>query len=485
MKKQDGIALIATLLIMAAIMALGVGTLFLSTMNLKIAENSRTHAVARYNAEAGMEAALAQLKIDYKAVTPNQFKDSTYSASNPTGFRLPSSSSDTTVTYQLFTYTPYPTTGTPKTQARVVIIGTGPNNARYQTEALFGTSSSSGSSSSTPGNPNFPPGIVGEGVTTIKGNHKVYNARIHGNKGFALDGNGEGYYNCTENGVCTSLTGPDIPVSAARKEATDTYTYTCKSNNNLCDSSTQPKSFYLKDRVMIAAPPYVARRNAVFGTTSTTTTTETSLSGCTHTVSSLGSSYPAGSKVCVTRDVTLSNNRTYSNINIIVKGKLTIEANVTFNNTNVLSTNDLLIKGNATMNTSRLFSDKNVTLEGNVPYTGASTIAAGRNMNIKGNIEHSATNDIGMALIAVGNFTAEGNIEGRQTELVNVAAWVGGTATVKGNTKIRGGVAAKGNILIEGNVAVDGRGTFINGDLAGVDASQPAQAMEVTVFSRR
>lgn len=65
MKDSRGVALIASLLIMAAIMALGAGSMFLAQMNLKITENTRSNAVAKYHAEAGLDTAVALLKRRY------------------------------------------------------------------------------------------------------------------------------------------------------------------------------------------------------------------------------------------------------------------------------------------------------------------------------------------------------------------------------------------------------------------------------------
>lgn len=459
---------------MAAIMALGAGSLFLTTMNLRVAENSRTHAVARNNAEAGMEVATIKLRQEYAAATPRQF---------PASLTLPTSSG---VTYQLSSYTPYTSSGQ-RNQARVIIVGTGPNNARYQTEALFGAASSSSSSSAAP---NFPRGLISEGVVTAQGDHELYNAKIHGNKGFDLNGNGKGYYRCTGTPEVCANTGDATGdfISAGIKTIGDVWNHTCRAKKSLCAGNpAQPKSTYLKEKVTIGTPPYVARRNAVFGTTSLTTTTETSPAVCntSNTVSSLGNSYSAGSTVCVNGNVNITNDRTYSNVRIIVKGTVTLRANVTLNNTNILSTGALLIEGNANMNTSRLYSDTDVTVNGNVPYTGASTIAAGRDMTLKGNIEHTVSNDIGMGLMAFRNFTATGNMKGSgsgSAKFVNVIVWAGGTASVSGASQIRGGISAVGNLNVNGASDIDGRGTLTNTDLS---MTTNATVLEATALSRR
>jgi Tfp pilus assembly protein PilX len=148
MKRQDGIALIATLLIMAAIMALGAGTLFLSDMNLRIAENSSTHATARYNAEAGLDGAIIQLTREYNAA--KQF---------PSALTLPSSPTSEIV-YQLVTPASQGySTNTARTTATVRVLGSGPNNARYVAEAFMAIAI----------NPAFLKGLTSQGNIRVSG----------------------------------------------------------------------------------------------------------------------------------------------------------------------------------------------------------------------------------------------------------------------------------------------------------------------------
>lgn len=54
-RRISGFALVTSLLIMLVLAALAVGAVFLSNMNLRIAENTRAGAIARYNAESGMD----------------------------------------------------------------------------------------------------------------------------------------------------------------------------------------------------------------------------------------------------------------------------------------------------------------------------------------------------------------------------------------------------------------------------------------------
>lgn len=55
---QGGFAVVSVLLLLVAIGALAVGAFFLTITNLRLAENSRAQATARYNAEKGLDIAL-------------------------------------------------------------------------------------------------------------------------------------------------------------------------------------------------------------------------------------------------------------------------------------------------------------------------------------------------------------------------------------------------------------------------------------------
>ena len=79
MKQAKGFALVAVLIIMTVMLVLGIGAHYLTQMNLKIAENERSSAMAKHNAEGGLEVAHLAL-----AKTP-----SLASKGFPTNFALP------------------------------------------------------------------------------------------------------------------------------------------------------------------------------------------------------------------------------------------------------------------------------------------------------------------------------------------------------------------------------------------------------------
>ncbi len=482
MKRQDGIALIATLLIMAAIMALGVGTLFMSNMNLRISENSRTHALARYNAEAGLDAAIIHLTKESKAT--KQFPTTT-------DFKLPTSPDPTAITYSLVSYTPY---GTPRTRARVVIRGTGPNQSAYVTEALMESVSNPGET-----DPSFPVGLVSEDYVSVNGGPTMKDAPLHGNRGYAISSSVTFQEGCDPNGSnCTATSSNDRPVSAAKNPKSPpepAWTYTCtasgQDSNTLCPGGTpwkyKDKPVSLRD----AGISYNRIRNgdattvSKFGVNSANTlTSTTAVSGCTITLSfaasvtgTLLSSYPSGAKVCVTGNVDIPSGANYSDITIVVKGDVRVNNGTTssparFNNVNFLSMGTVTQTTPISMTGSRLFADGGVTVNSSIAYTGMSTIASGTNLTIGsqgGAIFNTQGTDVGMAMMAVGDLSAQG-LKGAGSDYANVAIWAGGKASLNGGAKLRGGIGSGGLLEIKGNNEVFGSATFVNSDLPLVDA---------------
>lgn len=209
MKRQDGIALIATLLIMAAVMALGVGTLFLSDMNLRIAGNSSAHAIARYNAEAGLDAAIIQLTKDYEVA--KRF---------PTSLTLPSSPTSQIIYQAVSPSSQGYSTNTARTTAVVRISGRGPSNARYVAEAFMAVAI----------NPAFLKGLASEGNIRVTGggSAEFVNAGIHGNTGESLPGySNSNFYTCATptQPLTTCTVANPLPVSSS--DGTNCYMAGC------------------------------------------------------------------------------------------------------------------------------------------------------------------------------------------------------------------------------------------------------------------
>lgn len=223
MKDSRGIALIASLLIMAAIMALGAGSMFLAQMNLKIAENSRSNAVARYHAEAGLDTAAALLR-----------KMHTDTGKFPATFTLPVTSGQSYA--MLSGLEGYRRDNV--NQVRVKVEGFTPNNARYVAEALVAPII----------NPAFLKGLSSEGNIRVSGlgSAEFVNAGVHGNTGVELPGGSSSNFR-----TCATTT-----------QAFDT----CPLTNPLPVSSSNGTSCYLAGCDPWASeqkvnPEYIVKRN--------------------------------------------------------------------------------------------------------------------------------------------------------------------------------------------------------------------------------
>lgn len=234
MRDNKGIALIASLLIMAAIMALGLGSMFLAQMNLKIAENTRSNAVARYHAEAGLDTAVALLKRRYEVY--NAF---------PTTFTLPVTAGQT---YEMLAGTEGYRYDNPS-QVRVRVRGSTPNNARYVTEALITTS--------TTLNPAFTKGLTSQGNIRVTGggSAEFVNAGIHGNTGVSLPGFGSSNFRTCATPTQEFATCPvanPVPVSSSPKSTDETGTSTTSCDLAGCDN---------KAALQKVEPEYILKRN--------------------------------------------------------------------------------------------------------------------------------------------------------------------------------------------------------------------------------
>lgn len=122
MKRNSGIALITSLVILVIVAALGLGSMFLTQANLRVSENVRAAALAKQNADTGLNAAFISLW--------RYAEDNNQRLPEQGSFSLPS-----TREYELVGYTPYD-----DQRAMVAIRGLTPSGGRYLTEALVETS---------------------------------------------------------------------------------------------------------------------------------------------------------------------------------------------------------------------------------------------------------------------------------------------------------------------------------------------------------
>lgn len=125
---RRGFVLVTSLLILVVLAGLGAGAFFLTTMNLRIAENTRSAATAQYNAYEGLDVALIALAREYRLR-----EDGTWPALAELRARIPAGS-------------PYEVTDLTYDGAGaggiipggvVVVSGQGQRGASYETSARF------------------------------------------------------------------------------------------------------------------------------------------------------------------------------------------------------------------------------------------------------------------------------------------------------------------------------------------------------------
>jgi type II secretory pathway pseudopilin PulG len=156
MQRRAGFALVTSLLVMLVIAALGVGGVFLSNMNLRIAENTRTQAMARFNAESGMDQMYtilaASVLAETQAVLPANFD-----AVNDLVAAW-----DTTDGWELVRYQRQAGSGrNGADQAELRVRGTAPRNAQHVVDAVV-------EAVATPAQTGDGYSIFGEGIVSLQ-----------------------------------------------------------------------------------------------------------------------------------------------------------------------------------------------------------------------------------------------------------------------------------------------------------------------------
>ena len=155
MQRRAGFALTTSLLVMLVIAALGVGAVFLSNMNLRIAENTRTQAIARFNAESGMDQMYTILAASVLAETEAVFPSEGAIDALVAAW-------DTIEGWELVRYQRHSGTGTNGAdQAEIRVRGTAPRNAQHVVEAVV-------EAVATPARTGDGYSIFGEGIVSLQ-----------------------------------------------------------------------------------------------------------------------------------------------------------------------------------------------------------------------------------------------------------------------------------------------------------------------------
>jgi hypothetical protein len=456
---QRGFALITALLLLVVVSALGFGSLFMSQSSLQVIENAHTKAIARSNAEAGLDAAMLVIG---KAAAGGAFPSPSSLAAEPITVLTPSGS--TAVTISRFTID-----AADASRARLAVTATGPRGARHTAEALLGA----GGGVAPRVDPMFYRGLVATGVVKNSGGiAPIIAAEIHGDRGYSLEAD---FRNCTirdtTTGLCTSseLIAENFPLTAANGMAS--YSCKVKSNVGIVDPCFGGTPMNRVAPIALTAPPYAQIRNSAMFNGRPIGDYLANSSLCTHTTVPLVP--PENSVICATGEVDLSSRPISGNVLILTSGKIKSGGGSNLRGVTLVTTgNEITMSGGNALDDVRFFAQTKLTLSGGSTVVGgSSTLASAGSVTMSGGtsaltpyVEGGKT-AVGIAIIGGGGITLSGG------SVFYGTIWGGSGVTLSGGTNIFGGIATVGDITLTGGAFVDSNVNVMNADLPQVVGS--------------
>ena len=477
MKSNQGIALVAALLVMVVIMVIGIGSLGLAMMNSRIAENVRSAAVAEASAETGIEAARIMLERAYSD-NGKRFPASV-DGKFPTTVAIPRINNVASFAATDYTYI----TSADQKSFSLTVKGRTASGGLHLSEILV---------AGTSGIPRLR-GLVSEGPIRVTGNSTYTDADIHSNAEYNLGGST--FSECTTrngDGSCqrtVAISPSDVPVTTGNNPVGR-----CSirgGSSAVCSGGLARKT----RSPYTVTPDYLGIRDAAIRASDVTKATP-ARSGTTSTLNGIKCDYVSTSSVAplttflVSLISTLTSNHpvlcidgsgvtlpsVLSNVTIIAKNAVSFTSTPTLTNSTIISrTGGVNIGGKANIDSSKIFSQEDLDISGTqTEIQGISTIASAGDISIGGASKEytsaDGTKSIGLAIIAEGNVTANG----RSNWFAEVRA--GGDFTKSGTATMYGGVEAKGSITINGGIDIDTGLSIANSD---------ALLQVPTVLSRR
>ncbi len=470
MKSQQGIALTATLLIMAVIVTLGVGSLSLAMMDSKIAENARANVSAAASAEAGLNAAILVLGKQYQNSSDKKF---------PLTLTVPQIDGVAAFAARDAVYVP----DSSRTGYTLTLKGRTPSGGLHQSEVLVvstpGTSGTTGTGTGPLGK-----GIVAEGTITVNGNNTMYiDAGLHGASGYTLNGYDKAQFkkclsrNATTS-VCQSYASLLTPALTA---TTNKASYTCNPSND-ASACAGNKPARLVDAPPPIAVDYEKKRDAA-------------IKGCTNTYSGspintaasvVLSGFGLNAVVCVAAGVNFPSGTNLAGVTVIANGDINFNGNtpIVLNKTVLISrSGSININSNdLTIQDSQIFSQNSLNFNGSkTKYLGNTTLASKGSITVNGS--SSATQNlsgkktIGLGLLAEGDITLNGNSDWYASLVAGGNVNYNGSATLYGSVGTKRSFTANGGLTLDGSFEISN--TYTAPYFEGATAASP------TVVSRR
>jgi hypothetical protein len=448
MRSSAGIAIISTIFIMVAVLALGIGALYLTNIDLRIAENVQSNAVAKQNAQIALEASLIALRETIKAEDAAEF---------PETFTAPTLTlvGDLPVTVGNPVYTRLS-----PTQATLRVEGIGPGQASYLAEAALALMPAETVAASGVG-------LVSQAAIAIHDwtNTRIIDAQLHGDAGFSLTSpNLSRVQRCTAralSGSCAAFEfvdmsldedGDGVPDNLPLSAAAGLASYLCQpaADGRFCRAGRPTR---LTDAAVITA-----------FSAADLLETERNRHGCDVTLSSVptmqnsaevvAAGFVTGRTVCLTggmlafpSDITLTNVRIISR-----SGDIRFADRATLANVTLIAEAGTVSLGSATLNSSFIYSHEDLSVASGVRISGRSTLVSAGALSFAGVTEASGAAEAARVDIYL---YADGAITYRSNTPTFARFFAGGAFTVNSNSCIIGSVEARGAIHAPSGVCID------------------------------
>lgn len=499
---SSGFALVTSLLVMVVILLLGVGSMYLTRSNLKVAENVQVSATARGNAEIGLDASLLYLEryLEEHGVLPSAAE-----------FVLPLVQGGSSVQFALadrgeyvgYSVAEVNVDGAQFQRVTLQVEGQGPRSGAYVAELVADVSLGGGGGNEVI--PLFGQGVSARRLVTVNGGPTFLDAGLHGNTGYTLNGfKVDAFRRCVErnaNGTCRTdrkYSGPPYPVTAAVGERS----YTCNinpGNNDICDwgpvqlvadpfidpETGQPRF----------DPSYEGPRNAALcaiaynpnaGCGSARMENLNNLA-CTVTHSGYptmnrasdlpGLGFRPGAVVCINGGVNFPSGADLSGVTVVARDSMNFngESHGLDDTMLVSIRGGVNLNGKQTLRNTRIFSQHSLNMNGKTSMVGTTTIASAGSVTFNG----STGNNDGVSRLAV---VAGGDIIFNGSSDTWGGFLAGGDFIQNGKANIYGGVVALGSATFNGKLTIDSGVPIANPDLP----SNPGQAGgTIRLISRR
>lgn len=448
MRSENGIAIIATIFIMVVVLALGIGALYMTNIDLRIAENVQSNAVARNNAHIALEAHLIALQETVRQTELNEF---------PELFDAPS----LTLTSDLPTIVASSSYARlSPTQATLRAEGFGPGDASYLAEAalaLIPTATTAATGT----------GLVSQGSITINDwtNTRLIDAQVHGDSGFTFNNpNLARVQRCTAralNGSCATFDFVDmaldenadgvpdnLPVSAAAglasyicNPAADARLCRTGRPTRLTDAAT-PKPFTAQELLEAERA-----RHSCNLTLSSVPTMENS-------ADVVAAGFITGRTVCVTNGLlTFPEDVTLTNVQIISRtGDIRFAGAASLTNVTLIAEDGAVSLGSATLESSFVYSHQELMVSSNVTLMGRSTVVSAGDITFAGRTRALGTAAEARVEIYV---YADGGITLNSHTPAFARFYTRDTFTVSTTSCIVGSVEARASIIANNGVCID------------------------------